>query len=42
LPALAGAGIAAPAFDEAASRLNTLLYGARAYAVVGTTPPADH
>ena len=40
LPPLASSGIAAPAFDSALVGLNTLLYGQRAYAVVGETPPA--
>src|SRR5207237_766826 len=40
LPPLAAAGIEAPEFDKAVAALNTLVYGSRAYAVVGATPRA--
>jgi O-antigen chain-terminating methyltransferase len=39
LPPLAAFGIEASAFDQALGTLNTLVYGRRAYAVVGTKPP---
>jgi len=41
LPPLAAAGITAPAFDDALTHLNTLVYGRRAYAVTGLAPPAQ-